>query len=56
MYQEMQKDKEGSARAITQEIRYSYKQNQTIYDGLSSLLTDEVAKNIAAMKCRTTAR
>ena len=26
------------ATAIAQEIRYSYKQNQTIYDGLSSLL------------------
>lgn len=49
LYKELKADREQSSSAIAQEIRYSYKQNQTIYDGLSSLLTDEVAKNISAM-------
>ena len=30
LYQEMKADKSSSAQAITQEIRFSYKQNQTI--------------------------
>ena len=38
-----------SAQAISQEIRYSYKQNQTIYDGLATMLTEEVGARLAAM-------
>ncbi len=50
MYQEMNKTKDDSARAITQEIRFSYKQNQTIYDGLAKMLTEEVGGKIGAME------
>lgn len=49
LYQELKADKTESAQAITQEIRYSYKQNQTIYDGLASLLTEEVGDRLASM-------
>ncbi len=49
LYQEMHKDKDSSARAITQEIRYSYKQNQTIYDGLAKMLTEDVGERIASL-------
>ena len=38
-----------SAQAISQEIRYSYKQNQTIYDGLATMLTQEVGARLASM-------
>ena len=38
-----------SAQAISQEIRYSYKQNQTIYDGLATMLTEEVGARLASM-------
>ncbi len=49
LYQELKADKNASAQAITQEIRYSYKQNQTIYDGLASMLTDDVAEKINSL-------
>ena len=43
---EMKADKEKSSQAISQEIRYSYKQNQTIYDELASKLSGEVAERV----------
>ncbi len=49
LYQELKSEKDKSAQAIAQEIRFSYKQNQTIYDGLTELLTDEVAKRLNSM-------
>ena len=49
VYKEMQSDKDKSSQAISQEIRYSYKQNQTIYDGLTALLTEDVASRLNAM-------
>lgn len=55
LYQEMNKDKEGSARAITQEIRFSYKQNQIIYDGLAKMLTEDVGGKIESMDAKFTA-
>ncbi len=53
VYKEMQSDKDKSAQAISQEIRYSYKQNQTIYDGLTTLLTEDVAERLNAMAEKT---
>ncbi len=38
LYQEIKSDEKSTAQAITQEIRYSYKQNQNIYDGLATML------------------
>ena len=35
-----------SMMAVSQEIRFSYKQNQTIYDGLASMLTKEVSERL----------
>ena len=49
LYQEMKGDREKSSQAISQEIRYSYKQNQTIYDGLATLLTKEVGERLNSM-------
>ena len=50
LYQELKADKNTSAQAITQEIRYSYKQNQTIYDGLASMLTKDVGAKISSLE------
>ncbi|MBE7084862.1 MAG: hypothetical protein E7368_02265, partial [Clostridiales bacterium] len=44
LYGEIKGDNEKSSKAITQEIRYGYIQNQNIYDGLSTMLADSVAK------------
>ena len=49
---DIKSDKDKSSQVLAQEIRYSYKQNQTIYDGLASMLTEEVAKKIGAMEER----
>ena len=49
LYQEMKNDKDSSSQAITQEIRFSYKQNQTIYDGLSKMITEEVGERLNSM-------
>lgn len=49
LYTEMKNDSEKTSSAVAQEIRYSYKQNQTIYDGLASMLTKEVGERLNAM-------
>ncbi len=49
LYQGMKSDKDASSSAIAQEIRYSYKQNQNIYDGLANLLKTEVAERLSSM-------
>lgn len=49
LYQEMKADKDRSSQAISQEIRYSYKQNQTIYDGISEMISGDIATRINAM-------
>ncbi len=46
LYGELKSENEQSSKAVSQEIRYSYKQNQTIYDGLSSMLTKEVGERL----------
>ena len=46
LYGELKSENEESSKAVSQEIRYSYKQNQTIYDGLSSMLTKEVGERL----------
>ncbi len=49
LYGSMKNDKDQSASAIAQEIRYSYKQNQNIYDGLSASIKNDVAERLNAM-------
>ena len=39
-----------SAQAISQEIRYSYKQNQTIYEGIATMLGDGIGAELAKVK------
>ena len=39
-----------STTAVAQEIRFSYKQNQTIYDGLASMLTKEVGERLNSIE------
>lgn len=46
LYGELKSENDASSKAVAQEIRYSYKQNQTIYDGLSSMLTKEVGERL----------
>ena len=47
LYQELKNDQAASARAITQEIRFGYKQNQNIYDGLSTMITEKLGDTSA---------
>ena len=49
MYESVKKASESSSGAIAQEIRYSYKQNQNIYEGIASLVKNEVAERLNAM-------
>ncbi len=49
LYSELKNDSEKTSATVAQEIRYSYKQNQTIYDGLASMLTKEVGERLNAM-------
>lgn len=51
--QEMKAEKDKSSQALAQEIRYSYKQNQTIYDGLATLLTKEVGERLNSLDEKT---
>ena len=44
-----------SASTIAKEIRFSYLQNQTIYDGLASMLTKEVGERLNSMEEMLTA-
>ena len=46
---EMKDETQGSSRAITQELRFGYKQNQTIYDGITSMVSEEVGDRLGAM-------
>ena len=46
LYGELKNENEKASKAVSQEIRYSYKQNQTIYDGLASMLTNEVGERL----------
>ena len=49
MYDSMKNNSEESTSAIAQEIRYSYKQNQNIYDGMAALIRSEVAQKLDSM-------
>lgn len=40
--EELKQNSESSSRVVAQEIRYSYKQNQTIYDGLANMISGEL--------------
>jgi hypothetical protein len=50
LYQGIKADSDKSIQAVSQEIRYSYKQNQTIYDGLVSLFTNDVSEKLNALE------
>ncbi len=49
LYQGIVAGKDAGSIALEQEIRYSYKQNQNIYEGLAVLLKTEVAERLNAM-------
>ncbi len=49
MYDSIKSNSEESTSAIAQEIRYSYKQNQNIYDGMAALMKSEVAQKLDSM-------
>ncbi len=49
LYKGITEDKHASGAALEQEIRYSYKQNQNIYEGLNVLLKKEVAERLNSM-------
>ena len=50
LHGDLKDSNEKSTRAVSQEIRFSYKQNQTIYDGLASMLTKEVGERLNSME------
>ena len=49
MYERISSESNGGIGAISQEIRYSYKQNQNIYEGMASLLKTEIAERLNSM-------
>lgn len=49
LYQEMKGDKDRASQALAQEIRYGYKQNQTIYDGLTQMIAEDVTAKLNAV-------
>ena len=49
LYGELKNEQDKSSKAISQEIRYSYKQNQVIYDGLAAMLKNEVGERLNSM-------
>ena len=46
MYERISTESNGGIAAISQEIRYSYKQNQNIYEGMASLVKTEIAERL----------
>ncbi len=50
LYKGIKEQKDTSSDAMAQEIRYSYKQNQTIYDGLANLLKNDVVVKLNAVQ------
>lgn len=50
LYDRVKADKDDSSAAIAQEIRYSYKQNQNIYDGIASMVKGEVSEKLNAVQ------
>lgn len=49
MYERISSESNGGIAAISQEIRYSYKQNQNIYEGMASLVKTEIAERLNSM-------
>ena len=49
LYGELKSEQDKSSKAVSQEIRYSYKQNQVIYDGLAAMLKNEVGERLNSM-------
>ena len=49
MYENVKTANAAASGAIAQEIRYGYKQNQNIYEGVASLVKSEVAERLNAM-------
>lgn len=49
MYERISSENNGGIGAISQEIRYSYKQNQNIYEGMASLVKTEIAERLNSM-------
>ncbi len=50
LYGSIKGDKDAASAAIAQEIRYGYKQNQNIYDGLSAAIKNDIAEKLNAME------
>ena len=40
-------DKNGANAALAQELRYSYKQNQSIYQGVADMVSNDIGAKIA---------
>ena len=49
MYEGVKASNASSASAIAQEIRYGYKQNQNIYEGIAKLVKTEVSDKLGSM-------
>ncbi len=49
LYGSIKGDKDADSSAMAQEIRYGYKQNQNIYEGLSSMIKNDVAARLNAI-------
>ncbi|MBR2321393.1 MAG: hypothetical protein IKA57_04590 [Clostridia bacterium] len=55
LHGDLKSSSDKATMAVSQEIRFSYKQNQTIYDGLASMLTKEVGERLNSVEAMLTA-
>lgn len=51
----MKADKDEAYASISKELRYGYKQNQSIYNGVESVLKEEIGSKIAELEAKVTA-
>ena len=48
LYGQIKSDRDSEVAEITQELRYTYKQNQNIYDGLSDIIEKDVSSKLGS--------
>ena len=46
LHTELRNESAQTSSVVAQELRYTYRQNQTIYDGLATMLTQEVGQKL----------
>mgnify|MGYP003308571911 CR=1 FL=1 len=52
LHSELKNESAQTSAVVAQELRFTYRQNQTIYDGLASILTQEVGQKLNELNDR----